>query len=104
MLKIKLKNLFQQTQTNKVGAKGDYNGSYDALTKIYKRHGLGGIYRGFEITLLRESISYGVWFGCYETLKQLTCPEGTKPSILWCVFLGAIAGEAYWLSIYPIDV
>lgn len=91
-------------QTNKAGIKGEFTGSYDALTKIYKRYGLNGVYRGLRITLLRDSISYGAWFGCYETLKELTCPKDSKPSILWYVFLGALAGECFWLSTYPLDV
>ena len=91
-------------QTNEAGIKGEYTGSYDALAKIYQKYGLSGVYRGVGITLLRESISYGAWFGCYGTLKELTVPQGTNPSILWCMFLGAIAGECFWLSTYPIDV
>lgn len=31
----------------------EYNGSMDALKKIYKTHGLKGVYNGFTVTLFR---------------------------------------------------
>mmetsp|Transcript_41483 Transcript_41483/g.47849 ORF Transcript_41483/g.47849 Transcript_41483/m.47849 type:complete len:150 (-) Transcript_41483:106-555(-) len=96
--------IVMQVQTNKAGSKGEFTGSYDALTKIYSRHGLLGVYRGWLITILRDCISYAAWFGCYESLKEASCSKDAPPSILWLMLLGAVAGEAFWLSTYPIDV
>lgn len=96
--------IVMQSQTNKAGTKGRFTGSYDALTSIYRQYGLRMVYRGFIITMLREIISYGSWFGTYESLKAATTSPEKPGSLLWLMFCGSIAGEAYWLSSYPIDV
>lgn len=82
----------------------------ETVKKIYREQGVvNGIYRGFSITLLREIQAYGVWFLTYESLiQQLIKFHGYKsrddistPELLAS---GALAGNALWLSSYPIDV
>lgn len=82
----------------------------DTVVKIYQTEGVTrGIYRGFNITLLREVQAYGVWFLTYESLinyiqkarnytlrDQITTPE--------LLLSGALSGNALWLSSYPLDV
>ena len=113
--------IVMQVQTNKSGSKGEFTGSYDAFKKIYitaslltdlslskkmmyQKYGLKGVYKGYTITLMRCSISWGAWFGWYESLKQLLLSYNPNPSIIWFMILGAISGEWYWLSSYPVDV
>lgn len=45
---------------------GKYNGSVDAGIKIYKQHGIKGLYLGFYPTLLREVIAMAVYFSTFE--------------------------------------
>ncbi|CAK9436194.1 uncharacterized protein LODBEIA_P07520 [Lodderomyces beijingensis] len=79
------------------------------IKQIYSTQGLRGIYRGFDITVLREFQAYGVWFLTYETLiKQIIDLQHYKsrdqistPELLAS---GALAGNALWLSSYPLDV
>lgn len=80
------------------------------VKKIYAEQGVkNGIYRGFGITLLREIQAYGVWFLTYETLLQQIIDlqhyksreQVSTPELL---LSGALAGNALWLSSYPIDV
>ncbi|ODV76880.1 mitochondrial carrier protein [Suhomyces tanzawaensis NRRL Y-17324] len=82
----------------------------DTVKKIYREHGLTrGIYRGFNITVLRELQAYGVWFLTYEALIQQIIDlqhyhsrnDISTPELLAS---GALAGNALWLSSYPIDV
>ncbi|CAH6720341.1 mitochondrial glycine transporter Ymc1p [[Candida] jaroonii] len=81
----------------------------ELIGDIYKNHGFKGIFRGFNITLLREIQSYGVWFLSYETIirsvvnyhnyesrDSLSTPE--------LLLSGAAAGNLLWLSAYPLDV
>ncbi|EGW32361.1 uncharacterized protein SPAPADRAFT_61442 [Spathaspora passalidarum NRRL Y-27907] len=82
----------------------------ETVKKIYAEHGVwNGLYRGTGITLIREIQAYGVWFLTYETLisqiidlqhyksrDQISTPE--------LLASGALAGNALWLSSYPIDV
>lgn len=84
-----------------------YNGSYDCLKKIYKEHGIHGIYKGGAPTLPREAISYFFYFGMYEGFMQWSEKQhGDRNSIpLWKVMLfGSLAGLGEWLPGYPFDV
>ncbi|EMG49696.1 hypothetical protein G210_5475, partial [Candida maltosa Xu316] len=82
----------------------------ETVVKIYRDQGIvNGIYRGFGITLLREIQAYGVWFLTYETLIQKIIDlqhyksrdQISTPELLAS---GALAGNALWLSSYPLDV
>lgn len=81
----------------------------ETIRHIYLTRGMLGLYRGFSITLLRETQAYGVWFLTYEALidyiqkkrgysrrEEIPTPE--------LLFSGAVAGNALWLSSYPLDV
>jgi len=46
--------------------KGKYNGSVDAGRKIFKQHGIKGLYLGFYPTLLREIIAMAFYFSSFE--------------------------------------
>ncbi|KAF8005331.1 hypothetical protein HF325_000788 [Metschnikowia pulcherrima] len=81
----------------------------DTVKEIYNARGLAGLYRGTTITLVREVQAYGVWFLTYESLIQYLITNrgyglrGDIPTLelLGC---GALAGNALWLSSYPLDV
>jgi solute carrier family 25 carnitine/acylcarnitine transporter 20/29 len=47
-----------------------YAGSMDVLKKIYKSHGLKGVYQGFTVTLFRELIPTGFYYLSYEWAKR----------------------------------
>jgi solute carrier family 25 carnitine/acylcarnitine transporter 20/29 len=84
-----------------------YTGSYDCLKKIYKEHGIHGIYKGGFPTLPREAISYFFYFAIYEGLMQMSLKtHGDRNNIpLWKVMMfGALAGFGEWLPGYPFDV
>lgn len=95
-------------QTQPSGAKQLYNGPRDAVRKIWSQHGVRGLFRGSGVTLLREAQAYGVWFLTYEFLMNETIALTGKSRDqipTWQLMLfGALAGEALWLSSYPLDV
>ncbi|CAN6624792.1 mitochondrial glycine transporter Ymc1p [Trichomonascus vanleenenianus] len=84
---------------------GRYKGPIDAAKQVFRSHGLfRGLYRGFNVTLLREAQAYGVWFLTYEYLMSLEKrPRDDVPAWKLMVY-GALAGEALWLASYPLDV
>ncbi|KAH3670346.1 hypothetical protein WICMUC_004842 [Wickerhamomyces mucosus] len=95
-------------QTQPSGKERIFNGPRDALSKIYQSQGLKGIFRGLNITFAREAQAYGVWFLTYEFLirnimnfRGLKRNEISTPELLLC---GALAGDALWLSSFPLDV
>ena len=84
-----------------------YTGSYDCMKKIYREHGIHGIYKGGMPTLPREAISYFFYFGMYEGFMQWSeKSHGDRNNIpLWKVMcFGALAGLGEWLPGYPFDV
>mmetsp|Transcript_6877 Transcript_6877/g.6399 ORF Transcript_6877/g.6399 Transcript_6877/m.6399 type:complete len:95 (-) Transcript_6877:262-546(-) len=93
-----------QIQNNVKGQKGQYTGSYHAVTSIYKAHGLAGVMHGFIPTLMRDTIAYGAWFGTYGTLKSKLLERESNPSIFKMMLIGSISGEMYWLWTFPIDL
>ena len=56
-----------QTQPDKAKL---YNGPWDAIRKIHAAHGIRGIFKGQNVTFLREAAGYGVYFTAYEKLVQ----------------------------------
>jgi hypothetical protein len=54
----------------------EYKGSMDVLRKIYKTHGLLGVYNGFIVTLFREIIPTGLYYVSYEWAKRRLKTKG----------------------------
>jgi len=88
--------------------------------RIYKQHGIIGLYRGFTATVLRD-LGYGAYFGSYEATSRILTPS--SPSLLgnstmlttmqpetlgpsWPALLvaGGVAGIVGWLVTFPMDV
>jgi len=65
-----------------------------------------GLYRGSGVTILREAQAYGVWFLAFEYLMKRTTKHTKREDIpSWKIAAyGGLAGEALWLSSYPLDV
>lgn len=84
-----------------------YLGPFDAARTILKENGLPGLYRGNYITMLREFQAYGTWFLTYEYLISCEVRSGVDRSAIptyKLMLFGALAGEALWITSYPLDV
>ncbi|KZV73508.1 mitochondrial carrier [Peniophora sp. CONT] len=94
-----------QTQPDKAKL---YNGPWDAIRKIHAAHGIRGIFKGQNVTFLREAAGYGVYFTAYEKLVQremrMKGIRRDQISPAKSVLYGAAAGYALWAIIYPIDM
>ncbi|KAI0047944.1 mitochondrial carrier [Auriscalpium vulgare] len=94
-----------QTQSN---THPIYSGPLDAIKKISAAHGIKGIYKGQNVTFVREAAGYGVYFWAYEKLVQREMAKkgirreeiGASSAVLY----GAAAGYVLWAVIYPIDM
>ncbi|KAK6636182.1 hypothetical protein RUM43_009835 [Polyplax serrata] len=86
-----------QIQTGKVS-----DGLLVYLKKIWRKDGMGGVFRGLNVTFLRESLGFGVYFSSYE---WLTRSESEVPvSTVHLLLAGGSSGAASWLCTYPLDV
>lgn len=79
-----------------------YKSPMQCLSHIYKSEGYRGVFRGLNITLLREGPGFGSYFVCYELLTRNESSESiSTPHML---LAGGTAGAVSWLLAYPTDV
>lgn len=70
-----------------------YKNSLDCFLKIFKEHGVAGVYKGFTLTMMREFFLYGAYFGVYDIVSQKL--PGTNPVLL--AIIGGLSGMTAWL-------
>ena len=81
-----------------------YEGPVDCIRQIFRTEGIRGVYRGFLSTALRETPSFAVYFGSYETMCRALQGDAEQCPT-WVMLLGGgMAGMFTWLSTYPVDV
>lgn len=96
-------------QTQPHGADRLYNGPIDCIKKLSAHEGvMRGLFRGQAVTYLREIQAYGMWFLTFELLMNQDARRNNinreDISSLKVASYGGLAGEALWLSSYPLDV
>jgi hypothetical protein len=80
--------------------------TFQCMQKIYRQEGIGGFYKGFTATALREVPSIGMYFYSYKFIRDsLTKYQGlSEPSTFAILFAGGFAGALSWTVVYPFDV
>ncbi|TVY84398.1 putative mitochondrial carrier [Lachnellula suecica] len=81
-------------------------GTFQTAKNIIKHRGLAGLYSGFNLHLLRDTLGTAIYFMTYESSKQLltTYTKDSSPTNpLSVVFAGGLCGMTSWALIYPID-
>lgn len=80
-------------------------GTIQAIRQIIKRHGVLGLYTGFQLHLLRDTIGTGLYFGIYESVKLLTASaigQSTTP-LGGPMLAGALCSTLPWFCTYTLD-
>eukprot|EP00753_Platysulcus_tardus_P000051 PLAT10044.1.p1 GENE.PLAT10044.1~~PLAT10044.1.p1 ORF type:complete len:345 (+),score=137.18 PLAT10044.1:20-1054(+) len=89
------------------GGRELYKGSIDAAARIYRAHGLRGLYHGWSSTAMRSTPCCTFYYAVYSASRQrFAGPDGDVrqlPTFLTFI-AGGLAGVAYWLITYPLDV
>lgn len=89
-----------------VAASYQNKGTFKTAKNIIKHRGIAGLYSGFNLHLLRDTLGTAIYFMTYESSKQLlTTYRGDKSPTnpLAVVVAGGLCGVASWALIYPID-
>lgn len=90
------------------GATKIYSGPWDCMSKIARTSGIRGIFKGQNIAVLREFQAYGCYFvtfeACMRMMVDLTGKRREKLSAWSVAPCGALAGVAFWVGSYPLDV
>lgn len=102
-----LRNQLQSASVSEiaVGHQHKHEGFIQAFKKVYKAHGVTGLYRGVLVTVPRGMMGSGTQiatFGCTKDLLQRKFP--TMDQTLISFISGATAGTAMAIAMNPTDV
>ncbi|KAF2635874.1 mitochondrial carrier [Massarina eburnea CBS 473.64] len=92
--------------TNEAVRKSYQNlGTFRTAQNLVRHRGWMGLYSGFHLHLMRDTIGTGIYFITYESIKQLLAnARGSSPtSPLAVVTAGGMCGLVSWACIFPID-
>lgn len=80
--------------------KGRLN-TLEAVKQIVRRYGIRGLYTGFTLHALRDTVGSGLYFGVYETVKQLAAKELGPDSSPFGgpMIAGAICSTVPWFCV-----
>mmetsp|Transcript_18608 Transcript_18608/g.52398 ORF Transcript_18608/g.52398 Transcript_18608/m.52398 type:complete len:290 (-) Transcript_18608:34-903(-) len=79
-----------------------YKGALDCGSKVFKAEGIGGLYRGTALTLMRDIPGSMAYYGAYEIIRNQLVTEGQlSPGAT--LMAGGMAGICNWLVALPQD-
>lgn len=73
----------------------------EAVKQIVQRYGFRGLYTGFHLHALRDSVGSALYFGVYETVKQITAKKlgpDTSP-FGGTIVAGAVCSTVPWFCV-----
>ncbi|KAK6004422.1 hypothetical protein QM012_008284 [Aureobasidium pullulans] len=81
-------------------------GAFRTAQQLVRDRGFRGLYCGYRLHLVRDTVGTAIYFGTYETVKQLLSNArgngSAEPAAV--ALAGATCGIVSWVMIYPIDV
>jgi solute carrier family 25 carnitine/acylcarnitine transporter 20/29 len=80
-----------------------YQGPIDCLRKIYKFHGIPGVYHGLSATLFFRSFFF-FWWGSYDVFTRLLSEKTALSAPAINFWAGGLSAQVFWLTSYPSDV
>ncbi|XP_033647117.1 mitochondrial basic amino acids transporter-like [Asterias rubens] len=86
--------------------KTHYKGSIDAIRKIYHQEGIRGCYRGFTLTLLRDTPGFATYFMSYDILcrRIADVSKDNEIGIGGLLMAGGLSGMISWCVSFAADV
>lgn len=81
-------------------------GSLFTAKRLTRDRGIAGLYSGYRLHLLRDTIGTAIYFATYESAKQILAnARGREPTSAYAVVVaGGLCGIVSWACIYPVDV
>ncbi|KAL2155292.1 hypothetical protein VTH82DRAFT_33 [Thermothelomyces myriococcoides] len=95
-----------KTGSHAIAASYQNKGTFKTLGNIIKHRGFAGLYTGFRLHLMRDTLGTATYFMTYESSKQLLTAfggDGTHSNPLAVLIAGGLCGIVSWALIYPVD-
>ena len=85
----------------------EQKGTFQTVRQIVSHYGVRGLYSGFRLHFMRDTIGTAIYFTTYESGKQLLVKfqgsdSPTPPSSV--AMAGGMCGLVSWACIYPVDM
>ncbi|KAK2625683.1 hypothetical protein QTJ16_004995 [Diplocarpon rosae] len=80
-----------------------YQGPLDCASRIYKHHGVRGLYHGMGATLLFRSFFF-FWWGSYDVFTRLLTSHTALSTPAVNFWAGGLSAQFFWITSYPSDV
>ncbi|KAK2734277.1 hypothetical protein FQN55_002825 [Onygenales sp. PD_40] len=80
-----------------------YKGPIDCTRKIFRVHGISGLYHGLCATLLFRSFFF-FWWGTYDIFSRLMKQHTQLSTPAINFWAGGLSAQVFWLTSYPSDV
>ncbi|KAK4256599.1 hypothetical protein QN277_006303 [Acacia crassicarpa] len=86
-----------------VGGQRQFKGLVDVYRKTLSSDGIGGLYRGFGVSIMGITMYRGMYFGIYDTMKPLVLVGPYEGNFLACFVLGWSITSFAGVCAYPFD-
>ena len=85
----------------KKGVPYEPRGTVQGFLDLYRQGGMRGLYTGFRLHALRDTLGTGLYFSFYDTASRIIAqhPNGVLPHIVTTFACGSAAGIASWALI-----
>jgi solute carrier family 25 carnitine/acylcarnitine transporter 20/29 len=80
-----------------------YTGPIDCVRKIYKGHGIRGVYNGLFSTLLFRTF-FWAWWGSYDLFTKALRKHTDLSAPAINFWAGGLSAQVFWTVAYPSDV
>jgi len=84
-------------------AERQFKGLYDCMSKIVKSDGVSGLYRGFAVSVLGIFVYRALYFGAYDSGKELVLRGEYKNNIIVKFFFAQLVVTVSETISYPLD-
>lgn len=80
-----------------------YSGPVDCVRKVWRWHGLRGVYHGLQATLLFRGFFF-FWWGSYDLISRWMRERTRLSAPAINFWAGGLSAQVFWLTSYPSDV
>lgn len=97
-IKARLQIQYQASKSQRL-----YSGPIDCTRKIFRQHGIPGLWHGLSATLLFRTFFF-FWWGSYDVFTRLLQDRTNLSTPAVNFWAGGCSAQVFWITSYPSDV